>query len=218
MALSFPLNFLPDFPGWSTQFDLQWRKEQSRQGNGATRKKDLGTPLWRAKYQTRDLFRPSDLDYWRAVLNSMDGGEATFRGYNIARSFPILYPNGSWPTGVSFDGESATVHTVGVNNKSLRIDLLPAGYTISVGDFLSIEYGSPTKYFLCQAVESATADGSGVTPTFEVRPHLPVGLAVDGIVRVKRPFCEMTIDTDTLSIPANLIGRGAISFEATEYR
>lgn len=218
MAISFPLDFLPDWPGWSTQFDLAWRKEFSRQGNGATRKKDLGTPLWRAKYQTRDLFLPSQLDYWRAVLNSMDGGEKTFRGYQIARTYPILYPNGSWPTGVSFDGESATVHTVGVNNKSLRIDLLPAGYTISVGDFLSIEYGSPTKYFLCQAIESATADGSGITPTFEVRPHLPVGLAVDGIVRVKRPFCLMTVDAETLSIPANLIGRGSISFEATEYR
>jgi hypothetical protein len=218
MALSFPLDFLPNWPGWSTEFDLMWRKEVSRQANGATRKKDLGTPLWHAKFETRDLFRPSELDYWRAVLNSMDGGEATFRGYQIARSYPILYPNGSWPTGVSFNGETATVHTVGGDNKSLRVDLLPVGYTISVGDFLSVEYATGTKYFLCQAVEAAIADGSGVTPSFEVRPHLPPGLAVDGIVRVKRPFCLMTIDTDTLSIPANLLGRGKISFEATECR
>lgn len=217
MALSFPLNFLPDWPGWSTQFDLAWRKEVSRQASGANRVKDFGTPLWHAKYQTRDLFRPSQLDYWRAVLGSLDGGEQTFKAYHIARSYPIAYPAGSWPTGVSFNGETATVHTVGVDNKSLRVDLLPAGYVVSVGDFLSIEYGSPTKYFLCQAVETATADGSGVTPTFEVRPHLPVGLAVDGIVRVKRPFCLMTIDPGTLSIPSNLIGRGSISFEATQY-
>lgn len=218
MSLSFPLDFLATWPGWSVSFDLTWRKEVSRQASGAARTKDLGTPLWRARYQTRDLFRPSQLDYWRAVFNSMDGGEKTFKAWPIARSYPIAYPNGSWPTGVSFDGVSATVHTVGVDNKSLRVDLLPAGYVVSVGDFLSVEYGSPTKYFLCQAVESATADGSGVTPSFEVRPHLPVGLAVDGIVRVRRPFCLMTIDPGTLSIPSNLSGRGSITFDATEYR
>lgn len=217
MAMSFPLDFLPQWPGWSTEFDLQWRKEVSRQGSGATRVKDFGAPLWRAKYETRTLFRPSQLDYWRAVLSSLDGGERTFKAYQIARTYPIAYPSGSWPTGALFDGESATVHTVGVDNKSLRVDLLPAGYTVSVGDFLSIEYGSPTRYFLCQAVEAATADGFGVTPSFEVRPHLPVGLAVDGIVRVKRPFCLMTVDPGSVSMPSNLLGRGAISFSATQY-
>lgn len=218
MALSYPLDILPTFPGWTTDFNLAWRKEVSRQANGANRVKDFGTPLWRATIKSRDLFKPSDLDYWRAVLSGLDGGEKTFKGYQKARSYPIAYPNGSWPTGGSFLGTTATVHTVGGDSKSLRVDNLPVGYAVSVGDFLSIAYSSgPVKYFLCQALEASTADASGITGTFEVRPHLPTGLAVDDVVSVKRPFCLMTMDPGTLSIPSNLLGRGSISFEATQY-
>ncbi len=213
MALTFPLD-IADWPGTNV-FDLLWRKEISRQASGATRVKDMGTPLWRATYTSREM-KPSVLDYWYARLLSTDGGEKTFKGSPSFRSFPILYPNGSWPTGASFDGASAIVHTVGASNKSLKLDLLPVGYTLSVGDFISVNY-SADKYQLFQVMEAATADGTGTTSEFEVRPHLPVGLAVNDVVSVKRPFCLMTIDQGTLAKSVNRVGRGEIAFEATQY-
>ena len=38
MAISFPYDILADFPGWSVDFDLMWRQEQSRTAGAATSK------------------------------------------------------------------------------------------------------------------------------------------------------------------------------------
>jgi hypothetical protein len=217
MSLTAPFDILADWPGWTTEFDLLWRKETSRQANGVTRVKDFGTPLWRLAATTRSL-SPSGLDAWRARLNAMDGGEQTFKGYSLSRTYPIAYPRGSWPTGVAFDGTTAAVHTIGTDNKSLRIDSLPAAFVLSVGDYVSVTAASG-KVYLLQVVEAATASVGGLTPAFEVRPHLPVGIAVDNLVSVKRPHCPMTIVPGSISStadPSN--GRGTISFQAIEAR
>lgn len=71
MAITFPYDILTDFPGWSTEFDLLWRQEQSRSAGGKTYVKDLGTPLWEAKYQSISL-SPNELDYWRARFKLLD--------------------------------------------------------------------------------------------------------------------------------------------------
>lgn len=216
MSLTAPFDILADWPGWTTEFDLLWRKETSRQANGVSRVKDFGTPLWQLTAFTNSLSR-QDLDIWRARLNALDGGEQTFKGYPMSRCFPIAYPRGSWPTGAAFSGETATIHTIGVDNKSLRIDNLPAAYRVSLGDCVQITAGSG-KIYLLQVMETVTASGGGLTPAFEVRPHLPVGIAVDNLVSVKRPYCPMTIIPGSIKSPSSLNGRGTVSFQAVEAR
>lgn len=219
MSISYPLDILDGFPGWSIEFDLLWRQEQSRQANGRTIVKDLGSPLWRATYQSRSL-SINDLDDWRARLASLENGLQTFKGYPLSRCFPILYPNGSWPTGGSFDGVSAAIASIGAGNKSLTVDQLPAAYQLSRGDFISVAYGSdPTQYGLHQVMEAAAADGSGISAEFEVRPHLWPGMAIDDVVSVKRPFCIMAIVPGSVSSQADLqSGRGVVSWQAVEVR
>ena len=34
MAITYPINLLPGFPGWTTGFSLRWRQEQSTQASG----------------------------------------------------------------------------------------------------------------------------------------------------------------------------------------
>ncbi len=216
MALSYPLDILGDWPGWTPKFKLMWRHEQSRQTNGVTRTKDFGEPLWTLKATSRDLSR-RELDHWRARLDALGDGINTFKGYPLSRCWPVAYPRGAWPTGVAFNGLTATVHTIGGDNKSLRVDLLPAGYVVSVGDMLSITY-STSKHGLLRVMETVTADGSGVTPAFEVQPHLPIGVAIDDLVMVKRPYCLMTIVPGSVDDDSGDSGRGKISFEAVEYR
>jgi hypothetical protein len=219
MSISYPLDILASFPGWSIEFELLWRQEQSRQANGRTIVKDFGSPLWRATYQSRSL-APNDLDAWKARLALLENGLQTFKGIPLSRCFPILYPSGSWPTGGSFDGVSATIASINVNNKALAVDMLPAGFAFSVGDYISIAYSSsPTKYGLHQVMEAATADGSGLTPEFEVRPHLWPGMAVNDLVSVKRPMCPMAIVPGSISASAELqTGRGVVSWQAIEAR
>lgn len=217
MSLSAPFDLLIDWPGWTTEFDLLWRKEVSRQANGVSRTKDFGTPLWQLSAASRRL-SPNDLDYWRARLNALDGGEQVFKGYPLSRTYPMAYPRGSWPTGGTFNGITATVYAIGIDNKSLRLDNLPAAFKLGVGDFIEVTAASG-KVYLLQVMEAATATSGGITASFEVRPHLPVGIAIDNLVSVRRPHCPMTIVPGSISSSADLsTGRGSVSFRAIEAR
>jgi hypothetical protein len=219
MAVTYPLDILADFPGWSTAFELAWRQEQSRTAGGTTYVKDLGSPLWRATYTSR-VMRPNELDKWRATLDSLENGLRTFKGYSLSRCFPIAYPNGSWPTGASFDGVSATIYDVDDDNKTIRVDGLPSGLALSVGDMLQIKHGTdPVRYDLHRVQAAAIADSGGITPAFEVRPHLWPGVAVDDVVSVKSPWCLMAIVPDSIQSDADLqTGSGTITFQAFEAR
>lgn len=213
MSISFPRDILLDFPGWSTDFDLMYRQEQSRTTGGRTIVKDLGTALWAASYASR-VMRANELDRWKAILNSLDGGAQTFKGYPLSRVYPIAYPNGSWPTGAGFDGDSCELNSIAVNNKAISIKSLPAAFKLSVGDYLRIGVGK-----LYQVMEDATASGGGVTPTFEVRPHLAPVTMVDDMISVLRPYCPMAIVPGSISTASDLrTGRGSVSFQAMEAR
>ena len=212
MSLSEPFDLLADFPGWTTQFELAWRQEQSRAAGGRTYVKDLGGPLWTLTAQSRP-FSPNELDYWRARLNAMENGLATFWGYSMSRCYPIKYPNGLWPTGSAFDGE-AELASIGSNNKSVSVSGLPAGFVLSVGDYIQIGDAD-----LHHVVEPATASGAGVTPEFEVRPHIWPGVAAGATVKVKRPACLMAIVPGSIQSQADpQTGWGAVSFQAMEAR
>jgi len=212
MALSDPFDFLPDFAaiGWVTSFDLMYRQEQSRTAGGRTLVKDLGSPLWQLKAQSKPL-RPNELDKWRARLAAMENGFATFYGYSLSRTYPIAYPKGSWPTGGAFSGTTATLSSVNANRKAGRVDDLPAGFKLSVGDYISVEGD------LHQVMEDATASGAGLTPEFEVRPHFWPGVS-SGAVSVFRPSCIMAIVPGSISSDAGLNGWGSVAFQALEAR
>lgn len=213
MAVSFPFDLLANFPGWSTEYELLRREEQSRTAGGVTVVKDMGDPLWQAAYTSTSL-KPNELDYWRARLDALDGGQQTFLAYPLSRCFPIRYPNGSWPSGSSFNGNSATVGSINANNKQLTINGLPAGFVLSVGDMIRI--GSRN---LHRVVAGVTANGSGIATNVEVRPHFWPETGPGDAVSVKKPYCRMTIVPGSISTTADLAtGRGTISFRAIEAR
>lgn len=198
-----PVDLLTGFPGWCTDFSLLWRQEHSRHASGRTRVKDFGTPLWQASYVSTTL-SPNTLDQWRARLAALEGGLNTFIGYPLSRCRPTLHPGSS----VLPEGE---LHTIDENNKAVRVDGL-TGITLSVGDFVQI--GD----HLYQVMEAAvTVDG--LTPLFEVRPHLAPGTALEDVVLIARPSVAMTLVPGSISASADpRTGRGSISFQAIEAR
>lgn len=212
MALTAPLSILPDFPGWVTDFEPEFRQEMSRTAGGRTYVKDLGPSLWRMAARSKVL-SPNELDYWRGRLHALENGFVTFYGYSLSRTFPILYPNGSWPTGVSFSGTAANLHTIGASRNSIRINSIPVGFVLSVGDFLQI--GTTD---LHRVMETATADGSGLTPSFEVRPYIWPSVTTTTAVSVYRPHCIMAIVPGSVNTVADTTGRGSVSFQGIEAR
>lgn len=217
MSLSAPFDILTGFPGWTTDFNLLYRQEQSRTAGGKTYVKDMGAPLWHAKIQSK-ILKVNTLDFWRGRLKILENGLFTFYGYSTSRCYPILYPNGSWPTGLGFSGTTGVLQSVNVNRKAITVSGIPSGFTFSVGDYIQI--GSSD---LHQVVESATATGSPpVTPEFEVRPFIWPGIVGGSspvvAISVLKPHCLMTIDPGSLSSDSGIDGWGNVSFTATEHR
>jgi len=215
MTITYPINLLPGFPGWTTGFSLRWRQEQSTQASGRILVKDMGAPLWTLRAASRTM-SPNNLDLWRAKLTSLENGLQIFWGYPMSRCYPILYPNGTWPTGSSFSGNTANLSAINVNRKAVTLSALPAGFVLSVGDYIAITFG--TRKDLHQVMETATANGSGVTNEFEIRPQLWPDMTITKAVSVKQPACQMAIVPGSLSTDAGLNGWGAFSFEAIESR
>jgi hypothetical protein len=215
VTITYPIDLLATFPGWTTVFEPSYRQEQSRVAGGKTYVKDLGDPLWTLTAQSRQM-SPNELDYWRARLDAMENGLQTFYGWQMSRYYPIKYPRGTWPTGSSFNG-TATLLSVGTNSKSISISGLPAGYVVSVGDMVQV--GTD----LHRVMEDSTASGAGETSEFEVRPHIWPGVAAGGspatTVIVKRPACVMAIVPGSIQSQADpQTGWGAVSFQAIEAR
>jgi hypothetical protein len=210
MTITYPLSLLPGFPGWTTTFALRWRQEQSTQASGRVLVKDMGSPLWTLAATTKVL-SPNNLDLWRAKLTSLENGLQTFWGYPMSRCFPILYPNGSWPTGGAFSGTTAVLASIDTNRKLISVSSLPPGFKLSVGDYLSIAGD------LHQVMEPATSSG-GTTGFFEVRPHIWPDVVVGAAVSVKQPACQMAVVPDSVSADAQINGWGSVSFQAMEAR
>ncbi|MFC3206885.1 hypothetical protein [Aquamicrobium soli] len=202
MSITYPVDLLAAWPGWCTDFSLLWRQEQSRQANGRTIVKDLGSPLWQATYQSRSL-SPNELDEWRARLDAMENGLQTFKGYSLSRCRPVKHPGAvSLPAGA--------LSTVNANRKAVRASGL-TGITLSVGDMLQIG----TKD-LHRVMEAATGDP---TNEFEIRPHLWPGVGEGAAVSISRPSCTMAVVPGSVSSQADAAtGRGTVSFQAIEAR
>lgn len=202
MAISEPIDILTAFPGWSTRFELAWRQEQSRHASGRTRVKDFGSPLWTASYQSRPMKR-KDLDYWRARLDLLENGLVEFLAYQISRCRPMAHQGASvLPTG--------TLDTIGVDDKSIRVSGL-TGITLSIGDMIQIGTN------LHRVMEPAVAV-AGLTPSFEIRPHLWAGTATSDDVVIEKASCLMTVVPGSITTSSELNGWGSVSWQAIESR
>jgi hypothetical protein len=210
VAITYPVNLLPGFPGWTTGFALRWRQEQSTQASGRILVKDMGMPLWTLRAVTKVL-SPNNLDAWRAKLASLENGLQAFWGYSMSRCYPIAYPHGTWPTGAAFNG-AAALGSINANRKAITLSGLPAGFVLSVGDYVSIAGD------VHQVMEPATAAVDGATAEFEIRPHVWPGVATPKTVLVKQPACLMVIVPGSVGSDAALNGWGSLSFQAIEAR
>ncbi len=201
MSVTYPVDLLADFSGWTTEFELVERQEQSREASGRTYVKSLGSPLWRLSAVSRSL-SINNLDGWRARLEAMENGLRTFYGYSKSRCRPIKHPGlAALPTG--------EVASINANRKSLTVSGL-TGIVLSVGDMIQI--GDTD---LHRVVDTA---GSPMVE-FEVRPHLWQGVAAGAAVSISKPHCVMAIVPGSVSSTADpQTGRGVVSFQAMEAR
>lgn len=210
-AVTFPLDLIDTGVFWTRSFVLRVRQEVSRVTGGTTIRKETGSPIWYAEYQSK-LLTPSQLDYWRSRIDLLEGGIQTFRGVSPSRCRPIAYPSkaGFFP---GFNGIGNLV-LINTDNKRINVGGVPAGYRASTGDLIQI--GDADLYSI---VSGKVAEADGFLYELEVRPHLWPSTTAGSQVRFLRPSCVMAIDPDTLEIDADPYnGKGTVSFSAWEVR
>lgn len=182
MSVSYPrTDVLSDVGFLSPDFVLTSRQEVSRTAGGQTIVKEFGPQIWKASFQTVPMEYTDGISF-EALLNSLDNGLRTFTLYDMRRPYPKNYPTGSFTDGGS-------LASIGSNRNLVTLSGLPASFALSAGDYFSFTYsGSPsTKYGLHQLVESVTADGSGATGTFEVRPAIRDEVTSGATIQLKLP-------------------------------
>lgn len=213
MAITLPLS-IATFANRLHIASVSWRLRDNQQysglGTGEILAVDLGPRLWEADVMCAPV-RNADGMQIQALIESLDGAINGFYLYNPVTMFPQFDPTGS-----ILGATVPQVNTVGVNNKSISLKLLPAAYRVTQGDMLAFDYGiSPERRALHRVVETVTANGSGVTAAFEIRPHLRPGLVVNTPVTLIRPSAKVLIVPGSLDVQSGLVVT-TIGFQAVQ--
>jgi hypothetical protein len=212
MAITFPRTDIMTLARVTdTRPRLQSRQEYSRAASGAEYGKDFGSAIWVFEHISAQMLNAEALDL-EAALNSLDGVIHQFESYDVRRPFPKSAPTGF--AGMSPSTGLGTIHTVGGNNKSLRLQGLPSTFVLSRGDYISFAYGTPAVRAFHQIMETVTAV-AGVSPLFEVRPHLRPGAVVGLSVKLNGRGL-FTLGRDTVDVQSVGSLHSTVSFQAIQ--
>jgi hypothetical protein len=185
MAFTFPLT-IPQFMDWlpiaEISFSAPAQVQIAQTAGGEVLPSEIGAQLWRGKItlgrMTRNEARHPDV-----LLDLLTSGGATFLAYDTRHPAPRLDP-----TGAILGAASPSIYSLNSNNRELRLQGLPAGYTLTRGDYLSFDYAG--RRALHRLVEfNATAAGDGVTERFEVSPKIRPGAKVGETVTLLKASC-----------------------------
>lgn len=189
MALSFPLSaasFSDLLRLESVVWTLRKFEEMAGAGSGEWLTAKLMPDLWEAECQTV-ILENAEAHGLRALLDAL-GSSDTFYLNNRAQLYPDADPNGT-----SYGASTPTISGINASRLQLAISGLPANYVLTRGDLFQVDYDTATRRALIEVVESVTANGSGVTAQFEVRPALRPAIATSDAVSFASPAAKMKV-------------------------
>lgn len=204
-------------------FSLDYTQDIAPTRGGANIVRDLGPPLWHCTYQSA-LLVPSSFKAVEAWLDSLGGSVNPFYGYDLQRSYAANYPNGYGGLtraggGGSFDG---TANLEAVNSDNVTIEIgnnsnpavtLPAGFVLTVGDYIAFEYTTSVRA-LHRVVLGGTADGSG-NCVVEVRPQIRAGWSPSTVL-LAQPAGKFLILPGSVKKNMQPWGAAAVAFEGIQ--
>lgn len=189
MALADPLpvaEFADKLKIASVKWMLREHQEISGLGSGQILVANIAPPLWTAEVELATMPNEEAAEV-QGLIESLDGGLRSFYLYAPQKIGPAYDPDGS-----ILSGSTPKIYALDVNNKEMRIYGLPAGYKLTAGDFIAFDYGSnPSRRAFHRALNTVTADGSGITPAFEVRPYIRAGVQTDINVTLVKPAAKV---------------------------
>lgn len=206
MALTFPYpldQFSDHLRANAVTFSLERRDEHSGSGDGRVWSVQLSPPLWTAEVSlaNRSAQLARDLE---ALIDGLDGSRGTF-----------LFADPTYPGPASGSAGLGDVSIAGIRSDRGAVGLtgLPAGFVLTRGDRLSIEFASGRVYF-GRFIEGGTASQAGNLGQREIRPYLPQGISAGINVELAEPRMKASIRPGGFTpfeygLPEGLIARGA---------
>lgn len=161
--------------------------ETTMVGNGEPIEAELGPPMWRGDCETVPL-TIDETDQLMARFDLLDGGQQAFYLHNPQRLGPQ-----SDPTGATLGASVVKVKSVGADNKSLALKGLPAGYALTIGDYVAVDYGTPSRRGFFRLGASGIANGVGETAELELRPHIRPGITADCDAYLFKPAAKVVL-------------------------
>ncbi|MBD9621893.1 hypothetical protein IB279_02930 [Ensifer sp. ENS06] len=200
--------------GPSISFDPIRTRSTSRMLGRRTETMLRGTPYWVATYAASKLTTDEVSLFDAFNMLASDGG--VFAGYDPHRPRPIAYAGaplaGVKAGGGAFNGD-AVLQAI-TNPKTIVVNGLPAGFTLSVGDYVEVRK-SPLVRSLHRITAPATANGVGVV-TLSIRFALDTQtFAAGNTVHFEKSACIMEMDEGSFSLPKSWPVSN-VQFTATE--
>lgn len=189
MALSFPLplaTFTDTLLVQDMTCDLPEQVQQSRTAGGEQLMADMAERLWTGRVNLAKMVR-TEVGRPETLIQLLKQGRS-FHLYDTRRPNPLLDP-----TGAILGASAVTILALSADPRELSLAGLPAGYTLSSGDYLSFAYTdlAVTRQALHRVVDTTVvANGAGQTPLFEVIPPIRPGAAAAAPVTLKKAFCK----------------------------
>lgn len=182
MALTFPLA-LPDFANLLRMSSVRMKLVADQQISGLQTGQlivaDLAPKYWEIEVSLINM-ENADARKIQGLVESLNEGLNDFYWYDPRSEYPIADPDGS-----ILGSSTVVIETLPADYSKIALSGLPAGYVISPGDFLSYDFGSsPEHRAFHRVVDGGTANGSGVSPTLEIRPLRRPGATLGTTVRL----------------------------------
>ena len=203
MAASYPIplaDFLDGLRIRSVTFDLADKRGTTGLGSGLIQTYEIAPRLWTGTV-TLALGRTQTVRQAAAQVRRLQGVGATFLVSDQSALAPYADPDGT-----TLGASTPTVHTLDSNNRDMRVQGLPSGYVLQRGDLLTIDQSNHLALHEI-VTDTVTADGSGITPTFEVVPHIRPGAAVSDSVYLAPAYCKAMIVPGSVQSTTHMPGK-----------
>lgn len=194
----------------SAPFMLMRQEETSALGSGEFLTADLAPACYEAAVETAPMAN-AKAHQLMALIEALGGSRETFYLYDPMMPFPQADPDGT-----ILGASTPTIHTIAVDRRSIRVTGLPAGYVLTIGDYLAIDYGTPSRRALVRVAETFAASGAGLTPPLAISTALRPGVVTGLGAMLKKPAAKVKMLPGTLSIRPIDIINAAISFTARQ--
>ena len=210
--LSWPNTDILDLmPVETAPFALHRQRQYSKGADGTVYRADLAPPLWMCTITSVPMVH-SLAQQVLALLQASEDDLSTFFVWDISLPAPQADPNGT-----ILGAATPTIASIDSSNRMVTIQALPANYTLTRGDYISVLRASDSKRQLFKVVDpTVVASSAGITPLFQLSPYIRTGMAVNDTVYLLKPAVEMVIQPGTLKVASQDNLFTTLSFQAIE--